>query len=119
MPTITVQRQDLYRLAGLEIDYPLAALDEKLTLVKGELNSRTHDGIDLRRANSTWQVDSIDHKLRIELADTNRPDLWSVEALPAICAITHVDIVRSMPLRFQRRILIPISQAVDHRLRSS
>ncbi|MBV7332129.1 phenylalanine--tRNA ligase subunit beta [Chloroflexi bacterium TSY] len=81
MPTITVQRQDLYRLAGLEIDYPLAALDEKLMLVKGELNSRTHDGIDLRRTDGTWQVDSDNYKLRIELADTNRPDLWSVEGI--------------------------------------
>jgi phenylalanyl-tRNA synthetase beta chain len=80
MPTISVQRHDLYRLADLPPDYPLADLDDQLALVKGELGGRTQDGLTLRTIGG-WVSDAQDYRLRIELKDTNRPDLWSVEGI--------------------------------------
>lgn len=81
MPTITVQRHDLYRLAGLADSFSLAELDDRLALVKGELGARAADGSLLRTASGEWLHDGCDHTLRIELKDTNRPDLWSVEGI--------------------------------------
>lgn len=81
MPTITVSKQDLYRLAGLDAAVGLAELEERLALVKGELGSRTGDGRDLRDADQQWIDSNEDLALRIELADTNRPDLWCVEGI--------------------------------------
>lgn len=81
MPTITVSRQDLYQLAGLPPTYSLAELDDALALVKGELGSRTYEGLSLRTADGDWIDDDQDFRLRIELKDTNRPDLWSVEGI--------------------------------------
>ncbi|HEX6386030.1 MAG TPA: phenylalanine--tRNA ligase subunit beta, partial [Anaerolineae bacterium] len=81
MPTITVLKNDLYRLADLEPSLPLAALEEKLALVKGELGSRSRDGRELRAADGTWLDSDEDLELRIELADTNRPDLWCTEGI--------------------------------------
>jgi phenylalanyl-tRNA synthetase beta chain len=81
MPTITVQRHDLHRLAHLPAETSLAELEERLSLVKGELNSRTEDGVRLRMPGGAWLEGAEDFKLRIELKDTNRPDLWSVEGI--------------------------------------
>mgnify|MGYP001468022992 CR=1 FL=1 len=81
MPTITVSRQDLYRLSGLPATYSLAELEDALALVKGELGSRTYDGLTLRTAGGSWIDDNQEFKLRIELKDTNRPDLWSAEGI--------------------------------------
>ena len=81
MPTITVQKADLYQLAGLEPTMGLAELEEHLWLVKGELGSRTVDGRSLRTADGAWSTSAADDQLRIELKDTNRPDLWSVEGI--------------------------------------
>src|SRR5437867_1796152 len=81
MPTITVQKDDLYKLARLEPAYGFAALEEKLALAKAELNTRTLDGQTLRDANGVWVDDQPNYALRIELKDTNRPDLWSVEGI--------------------------------------
>lgn len=81
MPTITVSRQDLYRLGGLPASYSLAELDDALALVKGELGARTHHGLTLRTAARGWIESDEDFDLRIELKDTNRPDLWSVEGI--------------------------------------
>lgn len=67
MPTITVHQEDLYRLAGLDAGTPLSQLEEALALVKGELKVAV-------------QSEGAG-ELRIELADTNRPDLWSVEGI--------------------------------------
>jgi phenylalanyl-tRNA synthetase beta chain len=63
MPTITCTLADLEALAGAPT--PLAALERQLELVKGELKSH----------------DAATGELRIELNDTNRPDLWSVEGI--------------------------------------
>jgi phenylalanyl-tRNA synthetase beta chain len=81
MPTITVSRHELYGLAGRPPGWPLAELDGQLALVKGELNSRTWDGVGLRRPDGQWVDDEQDYALRIELKDTNRPDLWSIEGI--------------------------------------
>jgi phenylalanyl-tRNA synthetase beta chain len=81
MPTITVSRHELHALAGRPPGWPLAEVDRQLALVKGELNSRTFDGIGLRRADGQWVDDDQDYALRIELKDTNRPDLWSIEGI--------------------------------------
>lgn len=62
MPTIDVHLGDLTRLVGAELT--LDELEGHLGLVKGELK-RGSSGDDLR----------------IELQDTNRPDLWCVEGI--------------------------------------
>jgi len=62
MPTITVDPQDFQQLLGFELT--AAQLEGHLDLVKGELKGEDEDG--------RW---------RIELNDTNRPDLWSAEGI--------------------------------------
>jgi len=82
MPTITVQREDLYQLAGFERNFSLALLEDRLAaLVKGELNSRTLDGRSLRTLDGNWVADGENYALRIELKDTNRPDLWCADGI--------------------------------------
>ncbi len=63
MPTITVHRADLERL----LDEPFEAdrFEAQLALVKGELDD----------------VDPETGEMRVELNDTNRPDLWCVEGI--------------------------------------
>ncbi len=73
MPTITILKSDLYRLAGLEETYPLEMLEVDLALAKGELKRP-------RSAEAGGQ-DALQEALRIELVDTNRPDLWCVEGV--------------------------------------
>ncbi len=65
MPTIDVESAELERLLGLTVQGNMEKLDDILALVKGEV--KLHDekaGI-----------------VSIEMKDTNRPDLWSVEGL--------------------------------------
>ncbi len=62
MPKIEVSRQDLFKLARME-DPGDEKLADILSLVKGEIDSSEGD----------W--------LKLELNDTNRPDLWSVEGV--------------------------------------
>ena len=81
MPTITVQKADLYQLAGLDPELGLAELEERFWLVKGELGSRTVTGRSLRTADGGWGELEEHDQLRIELKDTNRPDLWCVEGI--------------------------------------
>ncbi len=63
MPTITCTLADLEALVGAPC--PADRLPQQLELVKGELKSH----------------DVATGELRIELNDTNRPDLWSVEGV--------------------------------------
>jgi phenylalanyl-tRNA synthetase beta chain len=72
MPKITVEKNDLYRLAGLEESYPLDALEADLALVKGELK---------RLRPQAGEEGFRGEQVRIELSDTNRPDLWCVEGI--------------------------------------
>ena len=81
MPTITVQKADLYQLAGLPAAVTLEQLEERLTLVKGELSVRGRDGRKLSAAEANALVAEQGLDLRIELNDTNRPDLWCVEGV--------------------------------------
>lgn len=62
MPKIEVDEADLRRLSGLDGLTP-SGLEERLSVMKGEL-----DG---------WE----DGRIKIELNDTNRPDLWCVEGV--------------------------------------
>ena len=61
MPTITVIKEDLDRLAGQV--YSLPELETALEVAKAEVKEEG------------------DGRLRIQLKDTNRPDLWSSEGL--------------------------------------
>jgi phenylalanyl-tRNA synthetase beta chain len=81
MPTITVSSHDLYRLASGAAGPSLAELDRQLALVKGELEKLSADGRRLRQVDGSWLQTEEDLALRIELKDTNRPDLWSVEGI--------------------------------------
>lgn len=69
MPTISLQRDDLEALiAGPDekpVRIPLDQLEQWLMLVKGELKGHT----------------SETGELRIELQDSNRPDLWCCEGI--------------------------------------
>jgi phenylalanyl-tRNA synthetase beta chain len=65
MPTIDVEAFELKRLLKLDFEENLEKLDEALALVKSEVKA-------FDRENGT---------LSIEIKDTNRPDLWSVEGL--------------------------------------
>lgn len=62
MPKIEVSREDLFALSRIQ-DQGDDRLADLLTLVKGEIDSSTGD------------------RLKIELNDTNRPDLWCVEGI--------------------------------------
>lgn len=62
MPKIEVSRMELLSLAGIQ-DPGDAGLEELLVPLKGELDQADAD------------------RLKIELNDTNRPDLWSVEGV--------------------------------------
>ena len=63
MPTINVKKRDLEKLSGMSIQ--LEELKRQLYLVKGELKG----------------YDPEADELRIEIADSNRPDLWCVEGI--------------------------------------
>jgi len=65
MPTIDVESTELERLLGLSVHDDTAKLDEVLALVKGEVKL----------------YDEKEGIVSIEMKDTNRPDLWSVEGL--------------------------------------
>lgn len=81
MPTITVQKADLYRLAELPDTLTLEELEARLPLVKGELSVRGRDGRKLSAAEANRLLVEQQLDLRIELNDTNRPDLWCVEGV--------------------------------------
>ncbi|MEK7872033.1 MAG: phenylalanine--tRNA ligase subunit beta, partial [Nitrospirota bacterium] len=61
MPTITIKKRDLDRLCGIETNVDDLAV--YLGLVKGEIKG----------------YDPGQDDLKIELNDSNRPDLWSPE----------------------------------------
>jgi phenylalanyl-tRNA synthetase beta chain len=63
MPTILIKKKDLEELLSHSISLP--DLDARLPLVKGELKG----------------YDEATGEMKIELNDTNRPDLWCVEGI--------------------------------------
>ncbi len=63
MPTISIYHQDFERLLGRAAT--VEEIEARLPLVKGELKDHT----------------PTSGELRIELQDSNRPDLWSVEGI--------------------------------------
>jgi phenylalanyl-tRNA synthetase beta chain len=65
MPTVEVEYQELENLLALKLDGDMAKLDDILAYIKGEVKLyNEQEGI-----------------VSIEMKDTNRPDLWSVEGL--------------------------------------
>src|SRR5208337_4043549 len=65
MPTIDVEYQELERLLNMSLQGDMARLDEILAYIKGEVKLYSErEGV-----------------VSIEMKDTNRPDLWSVEGL--------------------------------------
>ncbi|MGD0643501.1 MAG: phenylalanine--tRNA ligase subunit beta [Candidatus Bathyarchaeia archaeon] len=65
MPTIDVEYSELERLLDLKLLGDMAKLDEILVFIKGEVKF----------------YDEQEGIVSIEMKDTNRPDLWSVEGL--------------------------------------
>jgi phenylalanyl-tRNA synthetase beta chain len=65
MPTIEVESAELEHLLGFKLQRDTEKLDEVLALVKGEVKLN----------------DEKSGIISIEMKDTNRPDLWSVEGL--------------------------------------
>ena len=63
MPTIEVERRDFEALLGLELPRGMEELDDMLAYVKGEVK----------------HLD--EQEIHIEVKDSNRADLWSVEGL--------------------------------------
>jgi phenylalanyl-tRNA synthetase beta chain len=63
MPTIEVERKDLEALLGLELPKDVEELDDMLVYVKGEVK----------------YLD--EQEIHIEVKDSNRADLWSVEGI--------------------------------------
>ena len=63
MPTISIKKQDLENLTGMS--FSLHDLEHHLQLVKGELKG----------------YDEGTDELKIELSDSNRPDLWCCEGI--------------------------------------
>jgi phenylalanyl-tRNA synthetase beta chain len=63
MPTIDIKKKDLDSLIGRKL--PLDALEKKLMLAKAELKEYIAETDDLK----------------VELSDSNRPDLWSAEGI--------------------------------------
>ncbi|HSG06550.1 MAG TPA: phenylalanine--tRNA ligase subunit beta, partial [Nitrospiria bacterium] len=63
MPTIVIKKKDLETLLAQAVD--LDKLPAQLSLVKGEVKG----------------YDEAAGEIKVELNDTNRPDLWSVEGL--------------------------------------
>ena len=65
MPTIDVEYLELERLLNMSLQGDMARLDDILAFIKGEVKLyNEREGI-----------------VSIEMKDTNRPDLWSVEGL--------------------------------------
>lgn len=63
MPTIDIKKQDLDRLIGRKLSIPV--LEKHLMLAKAELKE--------------YNVET--DALKVELSDSNRPDLWSAEGI--------------------------------------
>ncbi len=70
MPTIEINLKDLNSLIGRDLS--VEELEEVLSYLKGEVD----DVIKLHEDKDTTEI-----ILRVEIKDSNRPDLWSVEGL--------------------------------------
>jgi len=89
MPTITIRRNELGRLAGWPITIDM--LETLLPLVKGELKETGTDG----------------EELKIELNDSNRPDWWCVEGIARQFRLHRGKPVRALPRQTGRRAGVP------------
>ncbi|PIE98221.1 MAG: phenylalanine--tRNA ligase subunit beta [Treponema sp.] len=71
MPKIEVNERIFFELVGEEYNYE--SLEEKLPSAKAELDE--------------WDENSSEGSIKIELNDTNRPDLWSTSGLARLLRI--------------------------------
>lgn len=91
MPTISVDKDDLMQLIGR--NYSIQQLEDLLSCVKGELKEYDHQ---------TGQI-------RIELNDTNRPDLWCPEGIARQIRFQSEDIsyhLHSIKADPEKRIIV-------------
>jgi len=65
MPTIDVDYDDFERMLGIELHWDMDKLNNILNFVKGEVKL----------------LDEKERIISIEIKDTNRPDVWSIEGL--------------------------------------
>ena len=65
MPTVDIEIVEFERMLGLNLQHNMTKMDEMLALVKGEVKL----------------VNEQNGIISVEMKDTNRPDLWSVEGL--------------------------------------
>lgn len=63
MPTIDIKKKDLEKLIGKKLS--ISRLEDSLSLAKAELK----------------EYDPKTDELKVELTDSNRPDLWSIEGI--------------------------------------
>jgi phenylalanyl-tRNA synthetase beta chain len=97
MPTIQIKMKDLEHLLGRSITF--SELGDRLPLVKGEI--KEHD-------ESTGE-------LKIELNDTNRPDLWCVEGMARQIRIHGLKRARPYPFYNGKRkavVAVEVSPSV-------
>ncbi len=93
MPTITVEKQDLCQLLGRE--YAVQELEPLMAYVKGELKGYAPDT----------------DELKIELKDTNRPDLWCPEGIArqirfAQTDSVYVDFMDALPATSPKQVIV-------------
>jgi len=65
MPTIDIDYTELQSLLNMKLDHDIEKLDNILAYIKGEVKA----------------FNEKENAVNIEMKDTNRPDLWSVEGL--------------------------------------
>ena len=87
MPTISVEKADLLQLIGRE--YTIEQLNDLLPYIKGEIAEYNQDT----------------DELKIELKDTNRPDLWSPEGIARQLRFTFEERDYSSFLQFHNTAL--------------
>src|SRR3989304_8278953 len=99
MPTIDVDYAELQRLLGAQVHGNMEKLDEILAFVKSEVKL----------------YDKQEGVVSIEIKDTNRPDLWSIEGL-ARALRGYLNIAKGLKEYAVREPIVDIT--VDSRLKN-
>jgi phenylalanyl-tRNA synthetase beta chain len=98
MPTISCSLCDLNQLAGTSLD--AREVEKKIVLVKGEIKG----------------YDPDTDELKVELQDTNRPDLWTVEGIARQLRYALTDSRRDYPCFTGGKLDVAGDMYVDKRL---
>ena len=96
MPTIEVNYSELETLLGIELNDDIERLDEILSYVKSEVKN----------------FNKQDNIVSVEIKDTNRPDLWSVEGL-ARGLRSYLKIEKGTRDYFVNNVIVEINVAPD------